>query len=156
MKRIHWAVSAFSAFTLCLSGGLNSADAGSGTPIHFSFEQDLQNWKVVEGHFGDIRCGMEFQHHSNNTKPWIKDGKFHLSSLEIQNAPIDEQRGVIESPIWKNTGEKVTLTVGGGSVENVAVELCEILSDECTQTAPAVRVIAAAKGKNHQDLHPVT
>lgn len=127
----------------------------SGAPIHFSFENDLQGWKVVEGHFGDIRCGLEFQHHSKNTKPWLKDGKFHLSSLENQNAPIDEQRGVIESPIWKNSGEKVTLTVGGGSGEGVAVELCEITGDECSPIAPTVRVVATAKGKNSQTLYPV-
>ncbi|MBE6428444.1 MAG: hypothetical protein E7028_07710, partial [Planctomycetaceae bacterium] len=70
-----------------LASAFSAMVSASDAPIHFSFEQDLQNWKVVEGHFGDIRCGMEFQHHSNNTKPWIKDGKFHLSSLEIQNAP---------------------------------------------------------------------
>jgi len=131
------------------------ATVAQAAPIHFSFEQDLQGWKVVEGSLGDVRCGLEFQHHSNNTKPWKKDGKFHLSSLEIKNAPNDGLRGVIESPIWKNAGKTVTLQVGGGSGEKVAVELCEIVGDECATVAPAVRVIATAKGRNTQDFFPV-
>ena len=139
--------------TICVSFLLTAA--AQSEPIHFSFEQDLQGWKVVEGHFGDVRCGLEFQHHSNNTQPWKKDGKFHLSSLELNNAPIDEQYGVIESPIWKNTGKTVTLLVGGGNVEKVAVQLCEIIGDECTNIAPKVRVIETAKGRNSQSFAPV-
>lgn len=133
-----------------------SSVSGPASPIHFSFETDAENWKVVEGAFTDLRCGLEFQHHSKNTKPWVKDGKFHLSTLEMKDLPVDSQRGVIESPIWKNTGEAVALRVGGGSGDDVSVQLCEVTGDACSSVAPAVRVIETAHGRNSQNFFPVT
>lgn len=143
--------------TLLFSVGivLFSAVLTFAAPIHFSFENDLEGWKVVEGSLGDVRCGLEFQHHSNNTKPWVKDGKFHLSSLENKDAPLDSLRGVIESPIWKNTGESVTLRVGGGKNGEVYAALCEVLNDDCGGIVPKVREIYRVQGRNSQDLFDV-
>ncbi|MDO4629956.1 MAG: hypothetical protein Q4C70_12305 [Planctomycetia bacterium] len=157
-------------FTLLLALPITSVPTTQvqGASIHFSFETSLDGWKVVEGSFGDTRCGLEFQHHSNNTKPWPKDGKFHFSSLENKDFPDDTLRGVGESPIWKNTGKTITLRVGGGTGngtptanvdkfgETTVVQLCEICSNECAETAPQVRVVAEAHGKNSQVFVPTT
>lgn len=119
--------------------------------IRFDFEADLQNWKLVEGFVGDLRSDREF-FHNHPTVRYNKEGKFYLSTLENRKQPNDGFRGMVESPIWENTGNEVTLRVGGGSGKEVSATLCLLEGDECTTVAPNVREIFHARGQNKEEM----
>ncbi len=99
------------------------AARGVGGEVHFSFEQGLDGWEVVEGQFGAFRCDREVYHHYGG--PYRKEGRFFLSTLESPDGrPDDGYTGVAESPVIRLQGPAVRLMVGGGNHPNTYVALC--------------------------------
>ncbi|MDO5114429.1 MAG: hypothetical protein Q4E67_08620, partial [Planctomycetia bacterium] len=117
----------FSRMIFVFAGFLGFSGVGA-EEIRFDFETDLQNWKLVEGFVGDLRSDLEFFHNHPQVR-YNKEGKFHLSTLENRKQPNDGFRGVVESPIWENTGNEVTLRIGGGSGKEVSATLCWLEGD---------------------------
>ncbi len=108
--------------------------------IHFDFEgspegaspqnhDPLDGWRVVEGQLGDLRGKLEHFRNSPDV-PFNKEGKYYLTTLDKNGRSTDSMRGVMESPVWRNEGEVVSLLVGGGSHANTYVALCDAESGE--------------------------
>ena len=87
----------------------------------FDFETgDLQGWRVVSGAFQRPVTDLAKEH--NTGKPYTKGGKYFLSTLETrENRPDDRQKGVIESPLVRLTGPKVSFKIGGGRSASVSL-----------------------------------
>lgn len=122
--------------------------------IVFNFEEGMQDWKVVEGHLGDVRSSREFFFHLDKVK-YNKEGKVHLTTLENKGSSYDPFRGVIESPIWENQGNEISFIIGGGRRAEVYVALCVIEGDECATIAPVAREVLYARGQDNQKMLPV-
>ncbi len=94
--------------------------------LRFDFETaTLQGWKVVEGRFdlvvSDRKSLPNFAH-----RPFNKQGKYHLSTVERSDAPgaADAMTGVVQSPTFTLKGKAVSFLVGGGDGPKTYVALC--------------------------------
>lgn len=92
----------------------------------FDFESGgLEPWKVVEGKFGHVIGNRsEFFH---GKRPYNKQGEFYLTTLESSadaSKGLDEQTGVITSPLFIPQGGMMTFRVGGGGGPDTYVALC--------------------------------
>jgi hypothetical protein len=113
--------------------------------LHFTFEDDMQGWKVVEGSFGKLRTDQKDFHH--NKGPVNKEGIWHLSTLETTSKePSDEFTGVAESPVFVLEDATIHLKVGGGKHGNTYIALCTMDGKEHQQ----------ARGVNDQVLQSIT
>lgn len=81
--------------------------------VSFGFETgDLMGWRVVEGRFARPVSNLSREHNSN--RPYTKEGRWFLSTLETPKGVSDAQTGVIESPLVRLSAPEVTFRVGGG------------------------------------------
>ncbi|MDD4537625.1 MAG: hypothetical protein PHT80_01300 [Lentisphaeria bacterium] len=99
--------------------------------IVFDFEDGtLQGWRVMTGTFGKIISDRPVEH--NSGKPYTKDGKWYLSTLETPNgqAPNDRYTGVIDSPVIRLSTPDISMKVGGGRGPNVAVTIHDLDGNE--------------------------
>lgn len=121
------------------------AGAAAAAPLRFDFETgDLQGWRVVEGAFGRLVCDRAEYHHSGGA--YLKQGRWFLSTLESpENTPNDRYLGVVESPVFRLAGPRLSLLVGGGNHPDTVVALC-------TLDGAAVR---EARGTNSQVMRRV-
>ncbi|MFK7850961.1 MAG: PVC-type heme-binding CxxCH protein [Akkermansiaceae bacterium] len=104
-------------------GNIPSPPKGKGR-ISFDFESgDLQGWFVASGWFGHPVAKNE--RIRNGGRPMNKEGEFYLGTLEVEagGAASDGQTGVLESPVFKLTGPKISFAVSGGDHENTYVGL---------------------------------
>ena len=129
-------------FCLTLSSVVALADV-----VRFDFETgDLQGWEVTEGEFSKLLGDREFEFH-NNSVPYGNEGKHYLTTLERADSdrPDDGPTGVVESPVFRLTGPKATMLVGGGSHPTTYVALCAEDGGE----------VLYARGSNAQKMHRV-
>lgn len=131
---------------LSLTFGAGGTVACAGEAVRFDFESgDLQGWRVVEGKFDKFLCDRSQFH--NGGRPYNKQGKFFLSSLERRDGlPDDGFVGVAESPVFVLTGPEMRLLVGGGSHQEVYVALCNADGKELEQ----------ARGGNTEKMSQIT
>ena len=128
--------------TLSLSSAL-AGEAPNGV-VRFDFETgDLQGWTVVDGGFGKLLTDRDAFHHGG--KPYNKQGKFFLSTLETAADPNDQFTGVVESPVFTLAAPEISLLVGGGSHGDTYVALCsldgrELLKAHGTNAQPMQRI----------------
>ena len=95
------------AFSAVASGGAADGRAS------FGFESgDLQGWRVVSGAFDRPVSDLAKEH--NTGKPYTKEGRWFLTTLETKGVRTDRQTGVIESPLVRLSGPEVSFRVGGG------------------------------------------
>ena len=79
----------------------------------FGFESgDLQGWRVVSGAFEKPVSDLAREY--NTGRPYTKEGRWFLSTLETNGVRTDRQTGVIESPLVRLSGPEVSFRVGGG------------------------------------------
>ena len=104
------------------------AAPAAGQQIHFDFETgDLQGWQVVEGAF-DYLVSDRARYHNPPPRPYNKQGKYYLSTVEQQPGKPSNDRftGVVESPVFVLEGAEMTFLVGGGKYDGVYVALCTL------------------------------
>ena len=97
--------------------------------LRFDFENgDLQGWKVVEGKF-EAAINDRPRFHNIDAK-YNKQGKYYMTTLEraAGGRGNDLQTGVVESPVFRLEGGKMSFLVGGGSDPTTYVALCEAAS----------------------------
>ena len=139
---------AFMAATLALA----ARQARAQDPILWDFESgELAPWKIVEGENSKPIGSRDFEFHNNST-PYQKSGKFYLTTLESSqdDAPTDDVRCAIESPVFRIEGDAIRLLVGGaGKRDDVRVELA-ILDDEGNSS-----LVQSARGEDSQGLREV-
>ncbi|MBM4044964.1 MAG: hypothetical protein FJ279_07615 [Planctomycetes bacterium] len=135
---------------LALAGTVGAVHAQQGGEaakdiVRFDFESgDLQGWRVVEGAFGKFVCDRAVFHH--DPKPYNKQGKFFLSTLESRdNRPDDRFMGVAESPVFMLSGPRMSLLIGGGKHPETYVALCTLDGKE----------VLKAQGVNSQTMQRV-
>ena len=107
---------------LCLAG------PAAGQQVCFDFESgDLQGWQVVEGSF-DYLVSDRARYHNPPPRPYNKQGKYYLSTVEQQPGKPSNDRftGMVESPVFVLAGPEMTFLVGGGKYEGVYVALCTL------------------------------
>ncbi|MGL4943314.1 MAG: hypothetical protein ACRC46_09000 [Thermoguttaceae bacterium] len=119
----------------------------------FDFETgnlDSEGWIVAEGENARPIGVRDNEFHTGVA--YAKHGKAYLTTLEQPNsdAPTDDVRCVIESPVFTITGSPITLRVGGGKRENTYVGLC--LVDERGEIGEPV---LTARGRDSQGLDEV-
>ena len=118
--------SCLSALAVILPASL--ASAGPAGVVRFDFETgDLQGWKVVEGSF-DRLVSDRAQYHNPPPRPYNKQGKYYLSTVEQQPGMPSNDRftGVVESPVFVLERPEMSFLVGGGPFEGVYVALCTL------------------------------
>lgn len=84
--------------------------------LHYSFEEGtFDGWKVTDGKLGEPVTKLPSLA-SKKDAPFARHGARHLSTLVVGgNKPLaDTQTGVVESPSFKLTGDKVAFLVSGG------------------------------------------
>jgi arylsulfatase len=92
--------------------------------LRFDFESgDLEGWQVVEGEF-DLIVSDRKSLPKWTEMPFNKQGRYHLSTVETNQAATDKMTGVIESPRWTQKGKRMSLLVGGGNDARTYVALC--------------------------------
>ena len=131
---------------VCLAHPIASgAQDGGADLIRFDFETgDLQGWQVIEGAFDQLICDRATFH--NTGKPYNKQGKHYLSTLEKQDyRPSDAFTGVVESPVFVLGGPEMSLLVGGGEHRDTYVALCTAQDEE----------VLHARGKNTETMQRV-
>jgi hypothetical protein len=112
--------------------------------IKIGFETgDLQGWQITEGSFGTLICDRATEWHTQ--KPFGKEGKYFLSTLDTKQGPSDDFMGTIESPLVTLDSPAVTLRVCGGAGQGVYVALC----------TDAGKEILVARGQGNQVMKPV-
>ncbi len=131
-------------FRTCAGLGLIFVGFGAGAAT-FDFETgDLQGWQVVSGGFEKPVTDRTKEH--NTGKPYTKGGRHFLSTLETKrNTPADGQTGVIESPLVKLSGPRISFKIGGGRHASFA------LVDRHTG-----RIYASATGANGEAMRVET
>jgi len=109
--------SAFLYLLACLSA------AADGDAVRFDFETgDLQGWRIVEGQFDEVVCGKDVGR--NAPGDLNKQGRYFLTSIERPGgAGDDSMTGIIESPVFRLDGPKVTFRIGGGNHPDTYVAL---------------------------------
>lgn len=119
----------------------------------FDFESgDLQKegWSIVCGaNTKPIGCrDTEFH---NNKIPYKKRGKYYLTTLESaqDSAPTDNNKCILQSPIFQITGDRISFLIGGGAQDQTGVALLELKEDNSFQE------IFRAHGKNNQEMDPI-
>ena len=103
--------------------------------LRFDFETgDAQGWKVVEGSFAQaVSSATSLPRWQSN--PFGHQGRYHLSSAATTKTKAsDLQVGVIESPRFRLTGDKIALLVGGGFREEVHLAICNKDGKEIART----------------------
>ena len=117
---------AFLAATLALA----ARQAKAQDTILWDFESgELAPWKIVEGENSKPIGSRDVEFHNNST-PYQKSGKFYLTTLESSrdDAPTDDVRCVIESPVFRIEGDAIRFLVGGaGKRDDVRVELAQLV-----------------------------
>ena len=92
----------------------------------FDFESgNLTPWKIIEGEFGHAIGNRSTFFH--NKREYNKQGEYYLTTLEPSKDAekgLDQQTGVIVSPLFIPTGKTMTFRVGGGSGQATYVALC--------------------------------
>lgn len=113
--------------------------------IQFNFETaDLQGWSIVEGAFGQIISARDTEYHTG--KPFKKEGRYVLSTLDATTSPDDRFEGVVESPSVRLESGAVSFLICGGKSDAVRFALCTSRGEE----------ILVAHGENDQQLRTVT
>lgn len=110
----------------------------------FDFETgDLQGWRIVDGAFSRPVTDLKLEHLSR--KPYTKQGRWFLSTLETTGTRTDLQTGVIESPTVRLSAPDVTFRIGGG--KSCSFEMIDRRSGA---------TLARAGGKNGEAMRKVT
>jgi len=107
---------------------LNAAVPAASKPndeVRFDFETgDLQGWQVMEGRFGALVTDRSMCRNTPDV-PYPKQGRWYLSTTELPDGSFDDgMTGVVESPVFRLTGARITLRVGGGGHPDTYVALC--------------------------------
>ncbi len=87
--------------------------------LRYSFESgELDGWKVTEGKLGEPVTTVPSLTNRKDL-PFARHGSYHLSTLVPgDDKPLsDTQTGVVQSPAFKLTGDKVAFLVSGGHHE---------------------------------------
>ena len=108
----------------------------------FDFESgNLHPWKVIAGEFGHpVGNRSEFFH---NGREYNKQGEFYLTTLEHSADAakgLDQQTGVLVSPLFVPEAGPMTFRIGGGRGQSTYAALC----------TAAGREISFARGMNDQ------
>jgi hypothetical protein len=95
--------------------------------LRFDFESgDLQGWRVVEGAFSQpVSSALSLPRWQKD--PFDRQGKFHLSTIALKDdsGVSDAQVGVIESPRFRLTGDRIAFLIGGGFRDDVHLSICD-------------------------------
>ena len=139
---------AFLAATLALA----ARQAKAQDTILWDFESgELAPWKIVEGENSKPIGSRDVEFHNNST-PYQKSGKFYLTTLESSrdDAPTDDVRCVIESPVFRIEGDAIRFLVGGaGKRDDVRVELALLDDDEGPSDELAGELAAGGRVRAH-------
>jgi hypothetical protein len=101
--------------------------------LRFDFETgDLQSWRVVEGAFGQPVSSASSLPRWQKA-PFGRQGKFQLSTIATKAGVSDAQVGVIESPRFRLTGDRIAFLIGGGFRDDVHLAICDKDGKEIAQ-----------------------
>jgi hypothetical protein len=124
--------------------------------LRFDFESgDLQGRRLVEGAFSQpVSSALSLP--SWQKDPFDRQGKFHLSTISTKDGAgvSDAQVGIIESPRFRLTGDRVAFLIGGGFRDDVHLAICEEAGKEIARSGGtngprmARRVIRLPKHQN--------
>ena len=152
--RVAWVLETTAALIVAVAvsafaypvGAASPAPRGEGTVV-FDFESgDTQGWHVVEGRFDRPVADIPFFHNRPKV-PYNKQGRYYLNTIERTGQPrTDAMTGVLESPVFRLAGPRVTFLVGGGSHKTTYVAVC---------TAKG-REVRKACGRNTETMERVT
>ncbi len=137
-----------------VSPNTNTVKAEENSTLIFDFESgDLsqEGWTIVQGENSKPIGSRNSEFHDESV-PYQKHGDYYLTTLEstANAAPTDDTICVIESPVFKIVGDKISFLIGGaGGRENVRIELA-LLTDEGDVTP-----VLVTRGKDNQKLDPV-
>lgn len=128
---------------ICATGIMCTAMCGA-EQIQFNFETaDLQGWSIREGSFGQLISAHDTEYHTG--RPFAKEGRYVLSTLDSEKSPDDRFQGVVESPTVRLDTDTITFLICGGKSEAVRFSLCTRQGEE----------ILVAHGENDQRLRSV-
>ena len=128
---------------ICATGIMYTAMCGA-EQIQFNFETaDLQGWSIREGSFGQLISARDTEYHTG--RPFAKEGRYVLSTLDSEKSPDDRFQGVVESPTVRLDADTITFLICGGKSESVRFSLCTRQGEE----------ILVAHGENDQRLRSV-
>ena len=123
-----------------LPAGISLASQGA---VTYGFETgDLMGWRITEGAFD--RPVSDRAREFNSGRPYAKEGKWFLTTLERRKGKTDGQTGVIESPVVRLSAPEIVFRVGGGS------ECRFFLVDRRTGG-----ILASAAGANSEKMREV-
>ena len=113
----------------------STTTASASDEVRFDFEDgSAQGFTICEGEFGKWIGARDSEYH-NETKPYSKQGKYYLSTLDNDDAtiPNDQYTGVLESPVFivspgGDHGAQASLLVGGGGVTQSATEYVALVT----------------------------
>lgn len=101
--------------------------------LHYSFESgELEGWTITEGKLGEAVTTLPSLA-AKKDAPFARHGGHHLSTLVVEGDQTlsDTQTGVVQSPSFTFTGEKVAFLVSGGYHQsNLYVALVDANSGE--------------------------
>tara|TARA_B110000438_G_C15734360_1_gene615653 strand:- start:211 stop:1278 length:1068 start_codon:yes stop_codon:yes gene_type:complete len=95
--------------------------------LRFDFESgDLQGWRMIEGAFGQPVSSASSLPRWQKA-PFGRQGKFHLSTIALKDdsGVSDAQVGIIESPRFRLTGDRIAFLIGGGFRDDVHLSICD-------------------------------
>lgn len=113
--------------------------------LRFDFEAGIQDWRVVDGAFAALRNDRAMFHHSFGKAKYNKQGKYYLTTLERKGGGHgnDGQTGIVESPVFKITGERASFLIGGGKHADTHLALVDAKNE---------KVLMKASGKNAEQM----
>ncbi|MFP6882162.1 MAG: sulfatase [Roseibacillus sp.] len=116
--------------------------------LRFTFESGtLEGWKVVQGQLGKA-VSAEVSLPKWKEKPFNREGKFHLSTLNTGAGPSDKQTATLESPRFVLRGDRASFLASGGFDEaTLYVALCDAMTGD---------LLRRAGGTHGPQMHRVT
>ena len=117
--------------------------------LRWDFETgDLLGWEVVEGSFEALVNDRERFHHLNGGAKYNKQGTYFLTTLEraAGGKGKDTQTGVVESPVFRLDGDRMSFLVGGGRHSDTYVALCDAKTD---------KELKQARGRNSEAMQRI-
>ncbi len=99
--------------------------------LRFTFESgDLEGWRIVEGSLGRPVSG-EISLPRWKGRPFNREGRFHLSTVDLGDGASDQQTAVLQSPPFVLSGDKAAFLVSGGfDEESLYIGLCDAESGQ--------------------------
>lgn len=108
--------------------------------LRFTFESGkLDGWSVIEGKAGRLLSAhVSLPRHQD--RPFNREGKFHLSTLQTADGFSDKQQVVFQSPKFVIQGDRASFLASGGyDADSLYVGLVDAATKKVLRSAGGVR-----------------